>query len=490
MSSINLPRRAPSRTDDRMSAYVNQEKPGDRRATNKASTMQKVDDEPEMDMLKNAIQRILLPRHNSALKTLFTGGIGRNVSHENLAEITVACTTEKLEIMIVEDDKVQQAVMAKLVMKYGFSVTVVNSGEHALDRLAERLAEDCGHKGFPAIILMDLILPGMSGFQATEAIRREYPNVPLPIIMVTGCEETETLVQSIRCGANDMVEKPHVPACLMARISAQLTVLHFWRSKIAAKKNDALLQEILPRSVIERIGPSGSRQLIYDEHKEVSIVFTDIVGFTELSSSADTRAVIKLLDTLFNAFDSLTQKHGVYKVETIGDAYMLVAGHEEESQADHALRAVHMAADMLEVAHGFKMPNGEPLRVRAGIHSGPAFSGVVGHLRPRYCLFGDTVNVASRMESTSFADCIQLSKSTVECYESQCLSLQQLDASCAKQTARKNSTLSCQAKFIGLGPREIKGKGEMDTALMMVGDWASAWKRYNDLKCSHSLPSK
>ena len=487
MSSINLPRRAPSRTG-RMSAYVNQEKPGNRRAT-KASTIQKA--ESKMDLLKNAIQRILLPRHNSALKTLFTGGIGRNVSHKNLAEITVPCTTEKLEIMIVEDDKVQQAVMEKLVMKYGFTVTAVDSGEHALDCLAERFAEDFGHKGFPAIILMDLILPGMSGFQATEAIRREYPNVPLPIIMVTGCEETqETLVQSIRCGANDMVEKPHVPACLMARISAQLTVLHFWRSKIAAKKNNNLLREILPRSVIERIGPSGSRRLIYDEHKEVSIVFTDIVGFTELSSSADTRAVIKLLDTLFNAFDSLTQKHGVYKVETIGDAYMLVAGHEEESQADHALRAVHMAADMLEVARGFKMPNGEPLRIRAGIHSGPAFSGVVGHLRPRYCLFGDTVNVASRMESTSFADCIQLSKSTVECYESQCLSLQQLDASCANQTARKNNTLSYQAEFIGLGPREIKGKGEMNTALMKVGDWHSAWERYNDLKYSDCLPSK
>ena len=440
-------------------------------------------------LLKNAIQRVLLPRHNSATQTLFHSRVGKNSSCSNLNDGLGGCT-KKLELMCVEDDKVQQAVIAKLVNKYGFRVTAFDSGEQVMECLAERYAEDGGHENFPAIILMDIMLPGMSGYQATEAIRCEYPTAPLPIIVVTGCEDQNTLLTAISCGANDMVEKTRLATSLMVRISAQLTVLHFWRSKLLAKKNESLLQEILPRSVIDRIGPSESRRLIYDKHEEVSIVFTDIVGFTDLSASADTRSVIELLDSLFNAFDSLTKKHGVYKVETIGDAYMLVAGHEADSQSDHALRAVRMAADMVEVARGFTMPNGEPLRIRAGIHSGPAFSGVVGHLRPRYCLFGDTVNVASRMESTSFADCIQLSRSTNDCYHRQRMSLQQSDVSCAAGGTVRRSIADPQDEFVSLGPREIKGKGDMDTYLMKIGAWEAAWQEYHGLKASNCLPSK
>ena len=480
--------RTPS--DSGRNSFARQEKKtGEHRAA--AATSQKsllVCNDSKSELLKNAIQRVLLPRHNSATHTLFHSRVCKNSSCKNLNDRLQGCT-KKLELMCVEDDKVQQAVTAKLVNKYGFRVTAFDSGEQVMECLAERYAEDGGHENFPAIILMDIMLPGMSGYQATEAIRCEYPTAPLPVIVVTGCEDQDTLLKSISCGANDMVEKSRLATSLMARISAQLTVLHFWRSKLLAKKSESLLQEILPRSVIDRIGPSESRRLIYDKHEEVSIVFTDIVGFTDLSASADTRSVIELLDSLFNAFDSLTKKHGVYKVETIGDAYMLVAGHEADSQSDHALRAVRMAADMVEVARSLTMPNGEPLRIRAGIHSGPAFSGVVGHLRPRYCLFGDTVNVASRMESTSFTDCIQLSRSTNDCYHRQRMSLQQLDVSCAAGDTVRSIT-GAQDEFVSLGPREIKGKGDMDTYLMKFGAWKAAWQQYHGLKASKCLPSK
>ena len=247
---------------------------------------------------------------------------------------TTGCETSELaissaevhEILCVEDDKVQQAVIKKLVSKNGFRVTAVESGEQALELLAARHAEGCGHGTFPDIILMDVMLPGMSGCETTEVIRRKYPDVPLPIIMVTGCDTSKEVLQTfIACGANDVVEKPHVEGCLLARVSAQLTLLHFWRGKLAAQKNESLLKEILPGSVIDRLaGPAGSRKLIFDEHEEVSIVFTDIVGYTELASSVATRDLIEMLDILFSAFDTLALKHGIYKVETIGDAYMLV----------------------------------------------------------------------------------------------------------------------------------------------------------------------
>ena len=307
-----------------------------------------------------------------------------------------------------------------------------------------------------AIILMDLQLPGLNGHETSEKIRQMFPTVALPIIILTNDESEDNVAEAMSRGANDILTKPHMSGCLMARIAAQLSTLHFWRSKLAAQKSERLLQEILPASVIQRLN-EGPR-LIYDEHAEVSIVFTDIVGFTDLASSVSTRELIEMLDQLFNKFDSLSDKHGVYKVETIGDAYMVVAGHEASSQADHAVRAVQMAEDMVAAASSMTMPNGKPLKIRAGVHSGSAFSGVVGWKRPRFCMFGDTVNVASRMESTSFSSCVQLSNSTHDFYVKQ----------------QDQVPASGRSGFACLGNRDIKGKGKMVTYLAKIGDWEQA----------------
>ena len=141
---------------------------------------------------------------------------------------------------------------------------------------------------------------------------------------------------------------------------------------------------------------------------QVTVLFSDIVGFTNISSEVPSLEVMDMLHDLFLQFDDLAEKHGCYKVETIGDAYMVAAGCPDKCD-DHAVRMAHMAIDMARAAAAVTSPlDGEPLRIRIGIHSGPVKAGVVGRARPRYCLFGDTVNVASRMESNGLAGCVQV----------------------------------------------------------------------------------
>ncbi|XP_017941345.1 atrial natriuretic peptide receptor 2 [Manacus vitellinus] len=221
------------------------------------------------------------------------------------------------------------------------------------------------------------------------------------------------------------------------------------------QKTDRLLYSMLPKQVADDLRQGKPAQA--QSYSSATIFFSDIVGFTQLSSSSTPYQVVDLLNKLYTTFDEIIDNYDVYKVETIGDAYMVVSGVPKENGILHAGEIASMALDLLDVCKTFKIPH-KPhtlLKIRAGIHSGPVVAGVVGTKMPRYCLFGDTVNTASRMESTSEALKIQCSSSVYQL-------LEQIG----------EYVLVCR------GNLQVKGKGDMVT-YWLEGKKASDFQKTN-----------
>ncbi|ELU06096.1 hypothetical protein CAPTEDRAFT_137234 [Capitella teleta] len=178
------------------------------------------------------------------------------------------------------------------------------------------------------------------------------------------------------------------------------------------KRSDALLYQMLPKSVALQL--KMSKRVTAESFSSVTIYFSDIVGFTTISARSSPMEVVEFLNKLYFFFDSTIDRYDVYKVETIGDAYMVASGLPQRNGRckRHSGEIASMSLDLLDGIKVFKIPHlpDETLKLRIGLHSGPVVTGVVGSKMPRYCLFGDTVNIASSMESNGHAMKIHISK--------------------------------------------------------------------------------
>ncbi|KAL5013480.1 hypothetical protein ScPMuIL_007750, partial [Solemya velum] len=207
------------------------------------------------------------------------------------------------------------------------------------------------------------------------------------------------------------------------------------------KKTETLLYQMLPEKVADDL--KNGRQVEAEKFEQVTVLFSDIVTFTSIAAACTPMDVVNMLNNLYQRFDKRTNEHNVYKVETIGDAYMVVCGAPTKTNM-HAEPVANFAMDMVDEAAKVNSPaTDKPLQIRVGIHTGPVVAGVVGMKMPRFCLFGDTVNTASRMESHGAPGRIHLSPTSFN--------------------ALKGKGYLCRAR----GDVDIKGKGKMETYFLI-----------------------
>ncbi|CAK9290414.1 unnamed protein product [Gordionus sp. m RMFG-2023] len=179
------------------------------------------------------------------------------------------------------------------------------------------------------------------------------------------------------------------------------------------KRSEKILYQVLPKSVAEIL--KKGQTFVPEQYKQVTIYFSDVVGFTSLSSVSTPIEIVDFLNDLYTCFDEIIEEYDVYKVETIGDSYMVAGGlTKKNTENKHAYEIAKLSLKIMRAMSTFKIKHKpqENLKIRIGIHTGPCAAGVVGVKMPRYCLFGDTVNTASRMESNGEPQRIHISEQT------------------------------------------------------------------------------
>jgi adenylate cyclase len=337
-------------------------------------------------------------------------------------------------ILVVDDILANRELLSRRLSRDGHVVSMVDGGKSALQLLAATPFD---------LVLLDLMMPDMNGFEVLRHLKSDPSTQHIPVIMISALDEIDSTVRCIEAGAEDYIPKPFDPVLLSARIDASLERKRLrdreqaFIDELQAEKNksDALLLNILPASVVERMR-RGELE-IADRFPDATILFSDLVGFTDLAGRSSPGRIIEMLNQLFSAFDALAKKFKLEKIKTIGDAYMVAGGLPEE-HPEHAVAVADMAIGMIEAVHEIGMGFGEPLQARIGIHSGDVVAGIIGRHRFIYDVWGDTVNTASRLESSGVPNRVQISEATYQ---------------------RVKNSFHCEPR----GELDIKGKGRLLT---------------------------
>ncbi|MCC3406669.1 MAG: response regulator [Microcoleus sp. PH2017_10_PVI_O_A] len=339
--------------------------------------------------------------------------------------------TSSAIILIVDDTADNVRLLSTILTEEGYQVRKALNGKRALATVQE----------FPPnLILLDVMMPQMNGYEVCAQLKASPKTSFIPVIFLSALGDVVDKVKAFDVGAVDYITKPFQDKEVLARVANQLTIQSQQKLlqeqtkqleelverlqneikerqevelalRVAQKKSDDLLLNILPAAIVENLKKGEGSPA--ERFESATVLFADLVDFTSLAARISPLELVDFLNKIFSMFDELTEKHGLEKIKTIGDAYMVVGGLPVP-RADHAEAIANMALDMQEAIADFKTDTGEPFQIRIGIHTGPVVAGVIGTKKFIYDLWGDTVNVASRMESQGLSGYIQVTAAVYE----------------------------------------------------------------------------
>jgi class 3 adenylate cyclase len=306
-------------------------------------------------------------------------------------------------VLVVDDEEQNRTLLRDPLEARGYEIAEAENGLQALQKVAERP---------PDVILLDLMMPKMDGFEVCRRLKKDLKTAHIPILMVTALSERKERLMGIEAGANDFLNKPIDIQDVILRVGNAVYAKHLQdQLQAEQEKSERLLLNILPKPIAERMKKGETN--IADSYPDVTVLLADLIGFTTLSAHIGPEQIVQLLNEIFSAFDLLAEKHGLEKIKTIGDAYMVVGGISFP-RPDHAEASAELAINMQEEIQRFNQQYNTSVRLCVGICTGPVVAGVIGRGRFAYDLWGETVNLAYRLESTGEAGKIQIAESTYE----------------------------------------------------------------------------
>jgi adenylate cyclase len=313
-------------------------------------------------------------------------------------------------ILIVDDNEDNRYTLQMLLEADGHErIASASGGNDAMSLI--------GKQKF-SLVLLDMMMPDLNGDEVLRMIKSNPDTRDIPVVMISADTDTDRISKCIELGADDYLPKPFNPTILRARIGSvlrreSLRVLESeYVSKVEQEKrhSETLLRNILPPEIAIRLRNGES---IADHYEDATVLFADIVGFGKITARMKAYEIIGCLNLLFTEFDRLAEEVGVEKIKTIGDNYMAVAGIPTP-RPNHARTATKLALDMIKAAGRLHSRLPVPFSIRVGLHSGPVMAGVIGTSRFAYDVWGDTVNIAARMEAASQPNRVLTSAATAK----------------------------------------------------------------------------
>ncbi|MDF3819094.1 adenylate/guanylate cyclase domain-containing protein [Leptospira sp. 96542] len=365
------------------------------------------------------------------------------------------------KILFLEDNPIQGLVLKRLLEANHFEIRWAKHGKEGLLVLESFI---------PDLIISDVEMPEMDGFEFCKHVKKNPNWSSIPVVICTSLSEPEDIIHGIEAGADGYVTKPYEETYIMYRIESLLNnkieikedvspisinyagqeftiradrmqilqlLLSIYENTVKQNKelmaaqidirqkaqaieksleeSDRLLRNILPIKIVERLKEKGFAEPEF--FSSVSVLFTDFKGFTDVAELMTPSELVEQLDLSFAQFDSITEMYNLEKLKTIGDSYMAAGGLPEPNNTHPVdiVRAGLEIKDFMETIKTIRMDQGFPYwELRIGIHTGPVVAGVIGNKKFAYDMWGDTVNTASRMESSGEVGKVNISRTTYE----------------------------------------------------------------------------